>query len=249
MRQSGVYEIVNGANGKRYIGSAVLLSKRWNEHRTHLARQVHHSVVLQRAWNKYGPESFQFKPLLLCKPEHLLMFEQRAIDGYKPEYNICPTAGSSLGAKHSAEAKAKISAAGRGRVASPATRAALSAALTGRTFSPEHRAKISASKRGMVGHKHTPEFCAAVSARNIGNKFAVGNTSALGYKHTVEVRTAQSARQKGVPLSAAHRAAISAGNMGKVLSVATREKLSKVCTGIKRPAVAEANRRRAKATK
>jgi NUMOD3 motif-containing protein len=48
----------------------------------------------------------------------------------------------------SAETRAKISAALKGRTFSPEHRAKLSAALKGRSFTPEHRAKIGAAFRG-----------------------------------------------------------------------------------------------------
>ena len=48
IQQSGIYEILNTVNGKRYIGSAVNLAKRWKEHRTGLNRKDHANQILQR---------------------------------------------------------------------------------------------------------------------------------------------------------------------------------------------------------
>ena len=42
--QAGVYQIVNLANGKRYVGSARKFRQRWAEHRSMLARGVHHNA-------------------------------------------------------------------------------------------------------------------------------------------------------------------------------------------------------------
>ena len=52
--QSGIYEILNTANGKRYIGSAVHFARRWYLHCWKLNRGEHHSAKLQNAWNKHG---------------------------------------------------------------------------------------------------------------------------------------------------------------------------------------------------
>jgi hypothetical protein len=54
---TGVYQIINLTNGKRYIGSAANkrgFDQRWSIHRTLLFQGKHHSSKLQNAWNKYG---------------------------------------------------------------------------------------------------------------------------------------------------------------------------------------------------
>lgn len=43
---SGVYAITNTATGKRYIGSAVNIKKRWREHLHNLRKNKHHSKKL-----------------------------------------------------------------------------------------------------------------------------------------------------------------------------------------------------------
>lgn len=139
---SGIYEIVNIANGKNYVGSSINMKKRWSEHRSGLRNNKHHARVLQRAWTKYGEESFVFRPLLICAEAMLVFYEQRALDVIKPEYNATLFA------------------------ASPATdsvvRGKIRAALIGHRVSDETRAKQAAVKRG---RKQTPE---AVAARVAG---------------------------------------------------------------------------------
>ena len=107
---SGVYEIANLVNGKRYIGSATNFRGRWNVHRSDLRKGKHHSKKLQHAWNKYGAEAFRFGPLLLCSKPNLIFFEQRCLDGLRPEYNIATVAGSILGMKLSPERIEKAAA-------------------------------------------------------------------------------------------------------------------------------------------
>ncbi len=152
---SGVYEIVNTFNGERYIGSSVNLSKRRSRHYADLEGGYHGNAHLQRAFDKYGRENFEFRTLLLCDPENCIMYEQTCIDALKPEYNICSTAGSPLGVKRSDEARAKMSEAGMGRVASEETKFKMSAAAKGRPAwnkglpTPEEiRAKISEANSG-----------------------------------------------------------------------------------------------------
>lgn len=59
----GIYEIVNLYNEKVYIGSSKNIERRWNEHIYQLRDNKHHSIKLQRAWNKYGEENFEFNIL------------------------------------------------------------------------------------------------------------------------------------------------------------------------------------------
>ena len=55
-----VYMIKNVINGKVYIGSSVNGYKRYNAHTSHLKKGVHHSIRLQRSFDKYGEEAFVF---------------------------------------------------------------------------------------------------------------------------------------------------------------------------------------------
>jgi len=146
---SGVYSIQNLVDGKRYIGSTSRsVKKRWVQHRSHLRAGKHHSVLLQRSWNKYKEEFFEFSVLERCVPGDCLVREQFYIDKYATAscasgYNILPTAGSTMGAKrpHSKETRAKLSRAAQNR--SPEIRARISESA--RNMRPELRAKITAS--------------------------------------------------------------------------------------------------------
>lgn len=98
----GVYAITNIVNGKRYVGQAMDIEKRWSYHRQDLSRGDHHSRYLQRAWNKYGADAFSFSVVLECDIDDLNHYEQSEIDK-KSEYNVSKTAGSPKGTKHSKE--------------------------------------------------------------------------------------------------------------------------------------------------
>lgn len=159
---SGIYEIRNLADGKRYIGSAVHLRRRWDLHRCRLGKGKHHSRYLQNAWSKYGEAAFRFQTMLICSPADLLMYEQRCLDALKPEYNISPTAGSALGAKRSPEMRAKMSILKKGHQP-----------FLGKSHSEETKAKISAANKGRAfskGTKRSAEVIEKTASKNRGRK-------------------------------------------------------------------------------
>ena len=108
-KNCGIYKITNTVTGKFYIGSAVNIKRRWAEHRSQLGANKHGNRHLQNSWNKHGEDSFTFEVLECCEKERLIEREQFYIDNEKPAYNILPTAGNSLGVKHTDETKRKMS--------------------------------------------------------------------------------------------------------------------------------------------
>jgi group I intron endonuclease len=155
MRKTGVYEIVHTASGKRYIGSAsVSFSSRLRCHRYDLKKQRHSSVLLQRAWNKYGANAFEFRILEFTLPQHAVAVEQTFIDWlktYDPKngFNILAVAGSSRGIKRSEETKQKVREATIRQFSNPETRERHAAGQRNR-----HRDE---SERELVS-KHFKEF-------------------------------------------------------------------------------------------
>lgn len=85
---SGIYQIVNLVNGHRYIGSSNNIYKRWKRHLWHLRRGEHHSVYLQRAYNLYPKESFEFSVIEEVDESKLFEREEYHINELKPEYNL-----------------------------------------------------------------------------------------------------------------------------------------------------------------
>lgn len=143
---SGIYQIRNLVNGKRYIGSAVRFRSRWHKHISALRRGVHHNAHLQNAWQKYGEDSFEFSIVEVCPRDKLLEREQFHID-QGCDYNKCMTAGSPLGVKHSLISKARMGAASRA-----SWRKRKEEAGGKVTFTEEHRSKISKSRREMFAN-------------------------------------------------------------------------------------------------
>jgi group I intron endonuclease len=117
---SGVYEIINKVNGKKYVGSTVNLRVRWNKHKRLLKKGKHHNAHLQNAWDKYGKKNFRFNVLAYLEDEELIRVENLLLASEKYEYNIAidakaPNRGCfgeanpMYGKKHSKETLEKIS--------------------------------------------------------------------------------------------------------------------------------------------
>lgn len=73
--KSGVYQIVNTVNQKRYIGCSVNIQQRCRKHREKLTKNTHENAHLQAAWNKYGKVAFTFEVIEYCEDEIILMRE------------------------------------------------------------------------------------------------------------------------------------------------------------------------------
>lgn len=148
---SGVYGFRLRGTSRWYVGSATNIEARKSRHISFLRAQKHHSVKLQRAWNKYGEDAFEFRVFEYVEVPDLLSAEQRWMDGksaVKHGFNIHPKARSAIGLKRR-----------------PDTREKMSSWQRGRTLSDETKAKISASKRGKTGAKWAPEQRAALSEK------------------------------------------------------------------------------------
>lgn len=202
MAESGIYEIVNLANGKRYVGSAVSISRRWREHRRDLEAGCHHSIALQRAWLRYGEHKFEFRVIEVCAAEMLISREQAAFDGLRPEYNICKIAGSSFGIRHTDKARKKMSEVQRLRwedqpiearqaqashLSDPEMQKRAALARIGVKYRPrseDHCRKISAAKAG----KPNPKLVGREVSEETRQKLRDAN---LGKRHTINARLAR----------------------------------------------------------
>lgn len=161
---AGVY-IITAPSGRQYVGSAVNFNSRWSAHRHHLQAGTHHSSKLQAAWKKYGNQ-LRFDRLIICAREHVVMYEQIAIDALRPALNVAPIAGSSLGYRHTEETKAKFSERKKARKDTPACLASY-AAKRGVPLSEEHKAKVRAAN---LGAKRSDAARASMSAAQMGKK-------------------------------------------------------------------------------
>ena len=205
--KSGIYEILNTTNGHRYVGSAVNLRRRKSTHWRRLRQKCHENQHLQRAWNKYGESVFDFDVIEYWEPEFLVSFEQWWMNMLRPEYNINPVAGSSLGVKRTDDARANMSAAKKGHEVSAEARAKISKAHMGNTtnlgrkHTAESKANMSAAamgkKRGPMSEEHKSQISAALMGREVTPETRAKISKTLkGYKHTDETKAKMSAAQK-----------------------------------------------------
>jgi len=167
LARSGIYEIVNTINGKRYVGSAVNIALRWRQHRCELGKG-RHNPHMQRAWLKYGEAAFEFRVIEYVEEKsRLIEREQHYLDEMRPQYNCARVAGSNLGVRYGPDFSKKISEANRRLWASPEHRQKMSKAHIGYVATAEHRANLSAANLGRkLSDEHLSMLRKANSERN-----------------------------------------------------------------------------------
>lgn len=206
---SGVYAIKNTFTLKVYVGSSVSVERRRRTHFRDLKNGAHHSVKLQRSWNKHGAEAFIFEVLEAAPKGSLMLREQHWIDALCAAgngYNVNPAANS-VGALPKTEAhKRHIGDARRGQKHSPEVRLLLSELAKTRTprqHTAEEHERSAAKHRGQ---RRSAEQKAALSVARTGVK--------LG-PQTAEHRAAIAAARRGKPLSEHHKQRIREGQAAK----------------------------------
>ena len=104
-----IYKIENIITNDFYIGSTVNYSKRIATHKNALCKNKHHSIILQRAYNKYGKDFFKYTVLEICTKDQLKEKEMHYLTELKPVYNISKDAIAPMRfRKHSEETKLKF---------------------------------------------------------------------------------------------------------------------------------------------
>jgi group I intron endonuclease len=110
-----VYEAVNKTNGHRYIGSTGRLLETRKKRHFWVAKSGR-GARLGFGIRLYGPDSFIFRPLVICLDLDYANYIEKALIGlYKPEYNLQAGGAAVSTYSLSDEAKKKISAAHKGK--------------------------------------------------------------------------------------------------------------------------------------
>jgi group I intron endonuclease len=203
-----IYKIKNKVNGKFYIGSTLDYKDRWRDHINALRKQKHHSIHLQRAWNKYGEDNFEFEVIEFLdgvSNEELREREKYYLSTLKPYkreigYNVsrgtttCVLYGKDngfYGKKHTGEATRKISEALKeyyrryghvcvGRKVSKETKMKISRANKGRKLSEEARKKLSIIHKGRKPWNYGKELPESVKEKlSEKNKGELNNNSVI----------------------------------------------------------------------
>lgn len=102
-----IYKIENINTGSAYIGSTVEPKRRWRCHRLLLKNSSHTSLILQRAWDKHGEDSFTFQQVSVCSTMdrnsvETDMISKIGVYNYNPKAGV-PPVNAMLGKKHSEE--------------------------------------------------------------------------------------------------------------------------------------------------
>lgn len=225
---SGIYLIRNKNNGRMYVGSAINIKARWGYHKNNLNKKTHENLKLQNSWHKHGEAAFDFSIIETVENiKNLIEREQLWINTLLSDwgvaYNICRTAGSSLGRKHTEAAKQKMI----GRICSPKERERRRIFAMGKKFSKETKEKISAANKGRM---YPPEFGRKISARLTGrpasqeskdkmSKARKGKKLTGEHKRKIsEIITARNISRTGIKLSKETRLKMSLAAKGRIFS-------------------------------
>ena len=216
-----IYIATNTINTKQYVGQSTKYphEHRGRIHEHYLAKRKY---LFHKAIRKYGFDNFTWEvihypgasqdALNAIERWHIAKLGSLVPNGYNLE------TGGKSGGKLSPEARAKLSAAHKGKIITPEHRAKLSKTLKGRIISPETRAKISAANKGKI---ITPEHRAKLSAARRGKPLSPEHRAKIsdglrgdkhplyGKTHSPESRAKMSAAHKGKSFSAESRAKMS----------------------------------------
>jgi group I intron endonuclease len=164
----GIYKITCLINDKKIIGQTVDFRARKRSHSLALRKGIHGNLLLQRAYNKYGEDNFEFSVIETCSDEQLNDREIFWINSLRTKerdygYNILPGGSAMKTYLHSDELRAKLSAS---RLA----------------------AGIKGSKCYQYGKKMPPEFGAAISAAKRANPLEGENHPHYGMKRSEQTK-------------------------------------------------------------
>lgn len=155
--QCGVYSIINLESGRAYIGSSRRIERRWACHRSELAAGDHGNKSLQDDWISQKGRGFLFVLLRHCDEGQLLALERATLKGATNPYNARRVARApkptNVGVPKTAEHRANIAAALRGKRKSALHVSRMSAAVSGTKRKPrgeEWRASLRLANAGQV---------------------------------------------------------------------------------------------------
>ncbi len=206
----GIYAITHIGTGQHYVGSSKNARLRWHQHRSALRGGRHSNLRLQRMWNIYGEEAFDFDVLEEVPFAELLSREQVYLDAFFDQVlNMLSRVDLPPSGPKSVEHKEKIRQ-----------------ALMGHSFSESARQKMSQTRRGRKATPGQLRGLATGADFNRGRKMSVTNWT--GRHHSAKTRALLSQINTGIkrgPVSAETRMKISATKIGCPRSDETKAKM------------------------
>ena len=247
---SGVYCIRNLVNNKRYIGSSKNIEKRWKSHKRRLNNKTHCNLYLQREWDKYGSENFEFAILEECSISSLYKLEDHYVKlmkslNRKKGYNLVkvlepPTRGTRLSEEH----RKKLSEAHKGYKPTEEQRRKMSESNIGKhKVSEEHRRKLSEANKGKVVSEETRRKLSIANTGHIKTEETRRKLreARIGKKASEETKKRMSEAQRGRKHSEETKIKIGKAGKGRKLSKEHYEKLQEAAKlyrmGIQRKAI------------
>ena len=155
---SGIYYIKNLINHKSYIGQSIDVYTRLLRHKSDL-RNGRDSAHLQKSYDKYGEDNFEFAILVRCSVEDLDFWEKYYIKLWDTNNEIF---GYNLDCGGS-----------KSRIISKQTRLKMSKSRIGHVVSEETRAKIKKNHKDVSGSNHhrcRPIYCPELNKSFWGSK-------------------------------------------------------------------------------
>jgi group I intron endonuclease len=157
---TGIYCIKNTSDNLCYIGQAVNIETRINTHKRKLRGNYHDNAYLQRSWNKYGAEQFEFIVLTECSIIDLNFMEDKFIKElsslWPDGYNL--RTGGDRDYVYTDEVKEKIGVGNKGKKKVSDKRKKELSDLwktdknprKGKNFTDEERKEMSEKKKGQL---------------------------------------------------------------------------------------------------
>lgn len=113
-KESCIYAIKNVQTNQLYIGKTINYQDRIYYHKSYLKKNNHYNKYLQRSWNKYGEDNFEFYVVEFCEESFLDEKEIFYIEKYKSNirkfgFNLTNGGEGTAGYKYTDEQKEKRS--------------------------------------------------------------------------------------------------------------------------------------------
>lgn len=188
LHNCGVYIINNKLNGHNYVGSSVNIKKRFSRHKTELRQNKHPNRYLQRAWNKYEEENFEFiHTEHIAYPDQIRKREIKNITIFGGDYNLIKVNLEGV-FYYTQETKDKMSISAKGKKKKPMSeegKANITRATIRRYLDEEYcKNHANSMPRGSNHHLAKKVYQYSIDGKFIKEWSYIGETKELGIDPT-----------------------------------------------------------------